>query len=298
MRVANKTIFDSINVNLQRVTEGLSKANTVVSSTKRINQLSDDPVGLVTVLDLRSALAGVDQMGRNIEMGRSWLDSAESALTQVQDILTEVRALTVQMASATEGSAQRANAEPLVDGYLRQILSLANTEVGGRYIFAGTATDTSPFALDNEAAPTAVIYSGNETAFSIKIGKNLTVDVGKNGESIFGASGSSIFDTLINLKESLKNNDIGGIQGTLTTLDENLTNMRTQVSDAGAKSLRLDAKQSILDDMKLNYTDRKSRIEDADIAEAMIDLQERQLAYQATLSSSAKVMEMNLLDYL
>lgn len=298
MRVANITLFDSINANLRQVTGSLSKANTVVSSAKRINQLSDDPVGLVTVLGLRSSLAGVKQMGRNIQMGRSWLESSESAMGQVETILTEVKALSVQMASATLGSSERANAATLVDGQMRQLLSLANTEVGGRYIFAGTMTDATPFALDDEDNPTAVIYSGNETAFSVKIGKNMTVEVGRDGEDVFGASGSSIFDTLLSLKGSLLSDDVAGVQATLTNLDAHLEDIRTVISDVGAKTLRLDSKEKILEEMNLTYTDRKSQIEDVDIAEAIMDLKGKELAYKAALSSASKVMAMSLVDYL
>jgi flagellar hook-associated protein 3 FlgL len=298
MRVANKSVFDSITVNLQRVTEALSNANSVVSSGKKIQDLSDDPVGLVTVLDLRSSLAGVEQMGRNIQMGRSWLESAESAVGQVENLLSDVKALCVQMAGATQGSTERANAAALVDGQMRQLLSLANTEVGGRYIFAGTMTETVPFAFDDEDNPTAVTYSGNDEAFAVKIGKDMTVEVGRDGEDVFGPSGSGIFDTLIALKGYLQNNDVAGIQATLTALDTHLGDIRTVNSDVGAKTLRLDSKQAILEEMKLSYTDRKSHLDDVDIAEAIMDLKAKELAYQAALSSSSKVMTMNILDYL
>lgn len=298
MRVANKSIFDSINVNLQRVTGAMSLANSVVSSAKRINQLSDDPVGLVTVLDLRSSLAGVEQMGRNIQTGRSWLESAESAVGQVEDLLSASKALCVQMASATQGSTERANAATLVDGQMRQLLSLANTEVGGRYIFAGTMTDATPFAFDDEDDPAAVTYSGNDTAFSIKIGKDMTVEVGRDGEDVFGASGSGIFETLLNLKEHLQNNDAGGVQATLSTLDDHLEDIRTVISDVGAKTLRLDSKEKILEEMNLTYTNRKSQLEDVDIAEAIMDLKAKELAYRAVLASSSKVMALSLVDYL
>jgi flagellar hook-associated protein 3 FlgL len=298
MRVANQAIFDSITVNLRQVTGAMSKANTVVSSAKKINQLSDDPVGLVTVLDLRSSLAGVEQMGRNIQMGKSWLESGETAVGQAEDLLSEVKALCVQMASANTASGERANAATVVDGQMRQLLSLANTEVGGRYIFSGTMTDTTPFAFDDEDNPAAVTYSGNDTAFAVKLGKDMTVEVGRDGEDIFGASGSGIFDTLLNLKDYLLNNDAAGIRATLSTLDDDLDGIRTVISDVGAKTLRLDSKEKILEEMNLTYTDRKSQIEEVDIAQAIMDLKAKELAYQAALASSAKVMAMSLVDFL
>lgn len=298
MRVANKTVYDNIAINLGRVTESMWKANEVVSSAKRINQLSDDPVGLVTLLDLRSSLAGVEQLGRNIQVGRSWLSAAESSLTQAEGLLSEIKSLCVQMASATVGSTERSNASTLVNGYLQQLLALANEQVGGRYIFSGSKTDTQPFALDSVENPTLVTYDGDDAPFSIRIGKNLTVEVGRDGEEAFGAVGSSVFDLLIDLKDYLSSNDVGGIQQVMGDLDSEMESMRSLVSNTGAKILRLDTKEEILSDVKLNYTDRKSQIEDADIVEAIMELKAKELAYQAALSSSSKVMGLSLVDYL
>ena len=70
MRVANRTIFESIKVNLDKATEAMAEANMVVSSGKKMNRLSDDPVGLVTVLDLRSSLANIEQLQKNINTGQ------------------------------------------------------------------------------------------------------------------------------------------------------------------------------------------------------------------------------------
>ncbi len=298
MRVSSITIFENVTSNLGRVTEALWKANEVVSTTKRINRLSDDPVGLVTVLDLRSSLAGVEQMEKNIQMGRSWLTAGESALSQMESLLGDAKALAVQMANSTVGGAQRNNAAVLADGYLRQLLSLANTDVGGRYIFSGTETDTVPFSFDNEATPTLVTYDGNDTQFSIRLGKNLSVAVGMDGEEAFGSSGNSVFDTLIDLKQALQGNDVAGIGQAMDALDSHMDSIRSLISGTGAKTLRLDAKEKILQDLNLSYSDRKSSIEEADITEAIMQLKSTELAYQAALTSSSKVMSTSLVDYL
>jgi len=131
MRIASKTVYEKIVSNLNTSYSDMSKAQEVVSTTKRINKLSDDPVGLVTVLDLKSSLSNIDQLSRNVTMGKSWLTSSESSLTQVNNILTDIKALTVQMSSSTVGSAQRANAAGVIDGDLKQILSLANSQIDG-----------------------------------------------------------------------------------------------------------------------------------------------------------------------
>ncbi|MFP3927955.1 MAG: flagellar hook-associated protein FlgL, partial [Desulfobacteraceae bacterium] len=150
MRIANKTIYDTIKNNLFRTSDEMTRANQVISSGKRINRPSDDPVGQVSVLGLRSSLANIEQLGRNITMGRSWLDMAESAMNQTEEVLSEAKALAVQMSNSTQGQTQRESAAQQVEGYIEQILNAANTQVDGRYIFSGTKIDTAPFAYDRE----------------------------------------------------------------------------------------------------------------------------------------------------
>jgi flagellar hook-associated protein 3 FlgL len=186
-----------------------------------------------------------------------------------------------------------------VDGYLRQILSLANTDVGGRYIFSGTKTDTASFFYD-EGGTGQVIYNGNDTPFSVRIAKDISVEVGRDGEDIFGENwdDDNIFKTLIDLKTALLGNDIPGIQSALDKLGNHQDTVRNMVADTGAKMIRLDVKEQVIQELDLTYTDRKSSIEDADLAEAVMHLKSKELAYQAALASSSKVLGLSLVNYL
>ncbi len=298
MRVANKTLYDSVIQRLSAVSSEMMEANEVVSSTKRINNLSDDPVGLVSVLDLRSSLANIEQIDRNIQVGKNWLSSGESALNQVEELMVSTKELVVQMSTATVGDTERQNAVGLVDGYLKQIISLANSQVGGRYIFGGTNTETTPFALN--AGGTQVLYSGNDIPFSIKMGKDTNIEIGRDGEEVFGQNwdDDNMFKTLIDLKTYLQTNDVTEIQATLDKLDSHLDKLRAVVSDIGGKTIRMEVKENIVQELEVAYKERKSSIEDADIAEAIMILKSKELAYNAALASSSKVMQLSLVNFL
>ncbi len=287
MRVANRFIFESVKYNLGSISEELSKANEIATTGKRINNLSDDPVSLAQSLNIRSTLSNINQMGRNISFGNSWLTASESALTSVQNIISDAKALCVQMASATTGSEQRASAAENVQNMLDEIVSLANTDVAGNYIFAGSKTDTIPFAQDGT-------YNGDNTPFSIKISRNSTVEIGNDGQAVFG----TVFNTLADLKTALQSNDLGGIQNAMDNLDGHFDDISTKISDAGSKTNRLEIKDNIYQNLNFSNTERLSRIEDADIAEAIMNVKAAELTYQAALASSSKVMTLTLMDYL
>ena len=287
MRVANKTIYDTVTYNLSNCTQGLNQANEIVSSGKRINNLSDDPVGLTQALNVKSTISNLEQMQRNISTGNSWLVSSESALTHVQDILSETKTLCIQMSNATIDSDQRVSAAETVQNLFDEIVSLANTNIAGSYIFSGSKTDTTPFSEDGT-------YNGNSNAFTVKIGKDTTVEVGSDGGALFG----DILITMEGLKTSLTNNDLEGIQDAMSDLDGHFDDISTKISDVGSKMNRMDIKEKIFEDIIFANTERLSEIEDADMAEAIMELKSREFAYQAALSSSAKLMTLSLIDYM
>ncbi|MBW1849352.1 MAG: flagellar hook-associated protein FlgL [Deltaproteobacteria bacterium] len=287
MRVASKTIYDMVKYNLGKISEGLNDANKVVSTGKRISDLSDDPVGLTQALNIKSTLSNFEQLGRNISMGKSWLTASESAMSNVQDQISDAKTLCVQMATATIGASERISASGTVQNMLEEVISLANTELNGSYIFSGSKTDTVPFSQDGT-------YNGDNNPFTIKIGKDASVQVGSDGEAVFG----TIFNTLSDLKNALGANDVDGIQTAMGNLDTHFDHVSNKISDVGSKMLRMEIKENIFQDLKISNTKRLSKIEDADITEAIVDLQSKEFAYQAALSSSAKVMGMSLFDYM
>ena len=287
MRVANTTIYDMVKFNLNNITEELNKANEVVSTGKRINNLSDDPVGLNQVLNIKSTLSNFEQLGRNINMGKSWLATSESAMSNVQNLISDAKGLCVHMATATTSSAARASAAEIVQNTLEEIVSLANTELNGRYVFAGSKTDTTPFSQGG-------IYSGDSNPFTVKIARDATVEVGSDGHATFG----TIFTTLSDLKNALEGNEVSGIQAAMSNLDTHFDHISNKISEIGSKMVRMEIKENIFQDLKFSNTERLSKIEDADIAEAIINLKAKELAYQAALASSAKVMQLSLVDYM
>jgi flagellar hook-associated protein 3 FlgL len=287
MRVANRYIFESVKYNLGSISEELSKANEIATTGKRINNLSDDPVGLTQSLTIQSDLSGIGQMGRNIDYGNSWLSASESALTSVETILSDTKALCVQMANGTIGVDQRSAAAENVQNNLEEIVSLANTSVAGNYIFSGTKTDTIPFDQDGN-------YYGDSNVFAIKISKNSTIEIGSDGDAVFG----SVFNTLIDLKTALQNNDVDGIQDAMDNLDGHFDDITAKISDIGSKMNRMEIKDKIYQDLNFTNMERLSKIEDADIAEAVMNVKAAELTYQAALASSSKVMTLTLVDYL
>ena len=294
MRVTNKLMADTVTGSLFKNVEQLLKTQDVLSSGKRINKSSDDPIGIGKVLDYRKTICAINQYDRNIAHGESWLSFTDSTLDSVGDSLIRAKELALSQANATANAeTMRAVAEEVKTIY-DHILQLANTKLGNSYIFAGHEIDTVPFSRDDDYITS---YNGDKGEISIIAGENVEIGINVNGEELF-LSEVNIFGILRELKTGLETNDSAAISDQLEPLDDALDQILKAMADAGAKLNRLETTENHWADFKLNIEHMLSDTEDADMIKTVTDLASQETAYQASLAASARVIQPSLLDFL
>lgn len=297
MRVATSMMYSFVRNSLADITRDLNDASETVITGKRINALSDDPMDMVKAQGIKSTLNGLTQLERGISVGNNWLTASENALTQAQDLISESKTLALQMANAPISLENRKDAAVMVQHIEEQMMSLANTRVEDRYIFSGNHTDTPSFAVETDETDDTIkeiVYQGDDQPFSIKLGTDTKIEIGGDGDKIF----SQVFDTLDAFKTALDDNNLEGINTAIEDLENRFTDLNREIAGVGSKMTHLDMKSSIFQEMQISETERLSSMEDADIIAAITHLEQIQMSYQAAMSSSSKLMSMNLLDYL
>ena len=183
MRVPNISTYVNSTYRLGTLTSDLEQANEVASTQKRINEISDDPLGLSQVLTLDNTLGSLDQITQNVSMGKSWIVSIENSLSSVNDLILEAKTDITRLANDSTTEDERKDAIERIESVIQQIVTLGNTQINGNYIFGGTDTDTIP--LEYDAASGQVIYNGNDIPFEIRTDKSLGVEVGRTGNTTF-----------------------------------------------------------------------------------------------------------------
>lgn len=183
------------NYHLNNLAGGLKDANEEVSTQKRINSLSDDPVGLTQVMNINSTLDNLEQIGTNVAVGKNWLDASETALNSVSDLILEVKSEVSRLASASSTADERFDAVERINGIIEQLVSLGNTQLSGSYVFSGTDTGTASLVYDGSVDPPLVTYGGNTNPFVIQSDKFSTVEVGRSGSTIFWSDAIDINST-------------------------------------------------------------------------------------------------------
>ncbi|MGD1999155.1 MAG: hypothetical protein PVJ00_01215, partial [Desulfobacterales bacterium] len=150
MRITSKMMTGSIAENLYRQAEQILRSQKAVATGKRIQRVSDDPVGLGKVLAYRRSLANIEQYQQNVIRGKMRLEMNETVLDDVTGLLNS--AVNV----AVEASSGPLDIRPILAEEVRnlrlQLVQLANSKIGDTYLYAGHQTDVAPYSHQIEIA--------------------------------------------------------------------------------------------------------------------------------------------------
>lgn len=296
MRISTQSLYQGIEQRIFRITAELKAAEEKVATGKNINRPSDNPVGLVDALGLRNGLARLEQYQRNMEMGKTWLDLTGTVCEQAGDVAQQAQEIALNLQDGTQTPEMRTALANQVDLLLDQAVSLGNTQLSGKYIFAGYRTQTQPFTRTAVGGAETVQYNGDANDFQIQVGPQESLEIGKNGQGLFADSG--FLDSLIRLKAAIENNDPAAIRQEAINLQSAEDSFNAQAADVGIRQGRILDKQEILNGLKLNFQNQIDDLENVDQTRAVLEMKEKQNAYEVALAASSKIMEVSLLDYL
>lgn len=184
--LSDRTIFNLHN-NMQRI----AQLQDQLSTGKRINKPSDDPVDFPSSLQLRATVQQTHSYQRNVASALANLEHTESTLGSTTTLLQDIRTLAVQGASDFDTPARLALAEQV--GVLHgQLLELSNANVKGQYLFGGSKSTAQSFI----AKDGTVLYQGDDQDRLAAVGRGTTVSANLTGLQTFLHTPSEITGAL------------------------------------------------------------------------------------------------------
>src|SRR5262245_15246464 len=139
---------DNFLLNIDRIQSRAERAQRQLSSGLRVSKPSDDPDQVGNILQLSSALARNEQIGRNLDQVKSEVDTAERALSSAVSTVEQASVIAAHGANFTLSASERAGLAQQVQDLLDRLIANANTSIAGRYLFAGDSDQTAPYSLD------------------------------------------------------------------------------------------------------------------------------------------------------
>lgn len=144
MRITNSMMINNALRDINNNKVSLDRYNTQLSTEKKIQKPSDDPIIAIRALRFRSNLAEIDQyLKRNIPDAESWLQLTEDALISARDMTQNLQEDLVQGANDPLGTDERESIIKNLQAYREQIFQDANADYANRSIFTGYKTSSA-----------------------------------------------------------------------------------------------------------------------------------------------------------
>ncbi|HYK88165.1 MAG TPA: flagellar hook-associated protein FlgL [Acidobacteriota bacterium] len=291
MNVTTSTMYRSFLSNLNSLDEQLVTVNQQISTGKKNVYLRDSPASGAESVLLREESAEIDQYKASTDSSGFYLQAADSALNSIQNLIAGIQTRGIEATSATLDATNRDAIAKDIRSLRDQMLSLANTEVQGRYVFAGSRILAPPFSMVGDA----VSYLGDTQLNQIKVSDDLTVQQNVAGSTAL----SPVFDAIQSLLSEIDAGDQAGIVDALAQLTSSLDPLNVARGEVGAQLGKVANVKSELDTEAVNLHAYQSRIEDVNAAEAAVRLGQVQTAVKATMSAGQSILQQqNLFDFL
>ncbi len=182
LRVSTNTFYRTGEQNIIDRQSELLAAQTRLSSGKRINSPSDDPLGAADATSIRAGISQFSQFKRNQDHAAYLLNMGESALAGVINSVQDVKERLVQAGNGSLSDDERASLASDLEGTLARMVGLANsTDGAGGYLFAGSREATAPFTQTG----TTVSFSGDQILQKLEVASNRFQQVKFSGDAVF-----------------------------------------------------------------------------------------------------------------
>lgn len=307
MRITSANAYETSIANLQQRQQALSDAQQRLTSGKRVEQASDDPVAAARAERALAAMVRSEADQRALEASRNVVQQTESALGDAGDLMQQARELVVQAGNGSYDDTNRKTLADKIRGIRDQLLSIANrTDGAGTYLFGGQGTQAPPFV----DATGGVQYQGTNGQLTTPSAQ--PVQLSSDGAQVWlqatnpttGNADLSVFDVLDRVAGQLSTTGMTGSQvqqvvsDGLRDVDASANHLLAARAAAGDALNRTDQLEQRVADSKLAAQTARSNAEDLDMVQAISDFQNQQSGYDAALKTYSTVQRLSLFQYL
>lgn len=281
--------------NLRNNNTGIIDWQNRLATGRRILKPGDDPVGVGYYMRYNSELNRSAEFLENANTGIGFLNTMDEMLRQADDVFKRARTLVQQAATGTTPDDARLHIASEIRQLREQLIMIGNSSFAGRYLFNGQKTDQRPYTLDNAANDTT-----DRGVYYLNVSVNVSVPVSISGELIFGEAGASdnafrVFDEIISHLENHQLDELRADMDRILALSDRLGEAWAEV---GARTNRFELVKERIEDQIVSLKKLRSSVSDADMSEALIELQQKENVLQASLAVGARLMQVSLVDFI
>ncbi len=307
MRATLSSTYRSLLSNLDKNSNRLNDLRVMGATGKRMAKPSDDPSAIRPVVNARGQIRSSERFLQTMGTAMDRINTMDTQLGELSNLMIRAKELLI-------GAGNAAMSEPDLRTYGQQLrmikeelVSIGNTQINGKYIFAGYAEATKPF----DGTPGG--YNGDAGAIEFEIGPGEKVAVNLTGNNLFmgdfnfdgatDAAGVDLFQVFDNIIAALDSPppatpNPGAALAEMGNLDrgaEQVSRFRSQMGNLGN---RVENAMLGMEDASIEMQKVLSRYEDADIVKVLSDMTQQETAFKAALEITGRVNQLTILDFL
>lgn len=190
MRISDKANQSQILNSIQKTRSNLQSLQNQAATMKKVTKPSDDPLGAAKILENRTDLKNLNQFEKDIEYAKTFLDTTESTLSQLNEAIVRAKELALQAATDTTGALPREMIATEIRQISNSVLEMSNRTSGERYLFGGFKTEAAPFAQDGT-------YRGDSAQMQIQNHREQFLPMNLTGSQVFMGEGLGFHETIM-----------------------------------------------------------------------------------------------------
>lgn len=160
MRVTNSILVSNFLSNHHTNMSKLEKLQVQIASNRKFAHIEDDPISVIYSQQANYRLQRLSQYQENVTMAQSWLTQGETAMMDLNKVITSSYESAIDAANGYENNADRNNVAQYIKQMRDQLLNTLNTSFGDKYVFGGFNTvgktgtggeQVPPFTMETES---------------------------------------------------------------------------------------------------------------------------------------------------
>ncbi len=258
-----------------RMASNIAAKQAQVSTGKRLQRASDDPVATARLANLKRTQANDVARASNINLGITLTAQADGQMRTMSDLLARTKELTIAGASASLSPADRVSIAAEINVMADEIDAMA---------LAKSPTGQPLFGV-----------SGN---LSIRFDDDTIFAPVPTRAEVFETGGIAISQIMRDTASAIASNDTAQINAGLTSVENAINHAADTTAKIGLNAARLDRLQETRELRAISVSEERSKLEDTNLSSAIAELNGMTLTLEAAQAAFARINRRTLMDFL
>lgn len=291
-------------LDLERIQQRAARAQTRISSGYKVNAPSDAPAQVSDILHAQLELAEAVQTKTNLQRVQAEVNASEAVVRDAVRILQDVNVAAAQGVDGLATTHERTVLAAQVKNWHGELVRLANSSAGGRYLFGGDQDQSVPYSLDwtqpggvirlQNSPDTRVIEDVSGNGFPVS---RRAEDLFDLRDSLDAPAPGNVFHALYNLSLALDADDPVAISAAAQQANDAFDHVNRELATFGTAQSRVETAIDAAQKKEVSAKARLSELRDADLPEAILELTQSRTSLEAALGAQAQMPRTTLFDY-